>query len=143
MEPERAATLTLNQAEYPISSTEELWHTLSTIEGCQFCEVWLSLEDEASICALVNGQRALLMFLRDEGDPGFSSRNLDAVADDHRLVEFYLSNGQRDRYPYSYTVPLDLALRALEFVLVHGDKPPWIHWHDDSVVVGDAPRPTP
>jgi len=39
------------------------------------------------------------MFLRENGDAGFSSRNSSYSGSPDALIDYYLDNGQHDQYP--------------------------------------------
>ena len=68
----------------------------------QYKEIWCKLKetenDERAMMALINGDWGWLMYLREEGDSGFSSRNPDYIGtdDDGKMMDFLLSNGQLD-----------------------------------------------
>jgi hypothetical protein len=65
----------------------------------RYQEIWITTDDWQSMCALVNGDIGWLMYLRREGDAGFSSRNPGYVGAPDATVEYLLNNGQRDEYP--------------------------------------------
>jgi hypothetical protein len=71
------------------------------------------------------------MYLRCEGDSGFSSRNpsYDGTADGE--IEYELSNGQRDFYPASWALPIAEIRRALEYFGREHQRPPFVIWHED------------
>ena len=48
------------------------------------------------LCALINGDLGWLMYLRQEGDSGFSSRNPDYDGPADAQIEYRLDNGQHD-----------------------------------------------
>ena len=89
------------------------------------------------MAALINGEVGWLMYLRENGDPGFSSRNPAFSGDADALIDYHLENGQHDQYPASWALPLDQVQRALEHFITHGEPPPWVEWHNDS---GDGAR---
>ncbi len=60
---------------------------------------------DGAACVLVNRDQAWLMFLRSEGDAGFSSRNPDATRLPDAKVAFFLSNGQRNEYSVQCALP--------------------------------------
>ena len=72
------------------------------------------------------------MYLREPGDAGFSSRNPDYAGPENATVEYQLSNGQRDEYPASWALSLDLVQRALAYFESRKEPPPFILWHNDS-----------
>ncbi len=129
-----AAILSINGKTSAIGNKDDLRDKLQNISKTPFCEVWITLSDGKSISALINREISWLMYLRYDGDPGFSSRNAEIAEDKNEMVTFYLSNGQRDQYPLSYTVSTASAVSALEYFFAAGDMAPWIKWHDDSIV---------
>jgi hypothetical protein len=80
----------------------------------------------------MNGEAAWLMFLRFEGDAGFSTRNPNYSGPHGGVIEYYLSNGQRDEYPASWNVSTDEALRALEYFGTEEKMAPWLQWHEEG-----------
>jgi len=103
-----------------IHTVEELRHRLGPGRS-QYLELWASAPAGESLCGLINGQVGWLMYLRESGDAGFSSRNQDYTGPAERVIDYYLDNGQHDRYPAAW------ALRLV--------------WHNDSedgVVIGKS-----
>lgn len=88
--------------------------------------------DGQLMCALVNGDSGWLMYLREEGDAGFSSRNPNYSGPAGATIEFILSNGQRDEYPTSWALPVADVERALAYFREHNRPPPFIAWNNDS-----------
>ena len=97
-----------------------------------FREVWLESPDGKSLCALINGDVGWLMYLRENGDAGFSSRNPGYAGPPDEMVEYCLSNGQRDLYPRGWAYPTPVIERAMEYFREHGEPPPFISWYNDS-----------
>jgi hypothetical protein len=97
-----------------------------------FREVWLESPDGKSLLALINGDVGWLMYLREAGDPGFSSRNPNYDGFEDEMVEYYLNNGQRDLYPRAWAYPTDVIERGLEYFRQHNAPPPFIEWYNDS-----------
>ena len=101
-------------------------------------EIWVcpqeTPEDERAMMALINGDWGWLMYLREDGDSGFSSRNPDytGTEGDGNKMEFLLSNGQMDFYPLSYLLPTEQVLRALDYFETYHRLPEFIIWHDDA-----------
>jgi hypothetical protein len=81
----------------------------------QYQEISAETPDGQSLFALINGDRGWLMYLRANGDAGFSSRNPDYADPEDAVIDYVLSNGQRDEYPASWALPKAEVLRALEF----------------------------
>lgn len=95
-----------------------------------FDEVWVQLPDGQALCALINGDRGWLMYLREEGDAGFSSCNPEYDGPPGAEIEYYLSNGQRDVYPASWALPIAEVRRALEYFERERRRPPCVVWHE-------------
>lgn len=109
-----------------------------------FEEVWLESPDGQSMCALINGKLGWLMYLRENGDPGFSSRNPRYSGPPDAVIEYWLNNGQQDLYPAAWALPTADVRRALEFFEREHRPPPWVTWHNDSgdgVVISDETGP--
>jgi hypothetical protein len=97
-----------------------------------FREVWVELPDGQSMCALINGEVGWLMYLRYNGDAGFSSRNPAYGGDTSRMIEYVLSNGQRDEYPASWALQRSVIDGALQYFRDNGRPPPFVRWHNDT-----------
>jgi hypothetical protein len=90
---------------------------------------------------LVNGDRAWLMYVRESGDAGFSSRDPNYGGPPDAEMDFYLGNGQKDRYPVAWTMPTADAFRALEYFAAHKRSPEWVCWFNDSGDGAEGPNP--
>jgi hypothetical protein len=97
----------------------------------RFREVWEHKPDGRALCALINGDLGWLMYLREEGDSGFSSRNADYAGAEDATIEYRLSNGQVDEYPASWALPVAIVERALAHFRKTGDRAPFVTWHAD------------
>ncbi|MCI8648922.1 MAG: hypothetical protein HFG20_02285 [Anaerotruncus sp.] len=101
-------------------------------EGSRYQEIWIEGDgDEQALMALINGDRGWLMYLREEGDAGFSSRNPDDQGTEGQL-EFLLDNGQMDDYPVAWTLPLEQVKQALDYFEHYRKPPAFITWHNDG-----------
>jgi hypothetical protein len=94
-------------------------------------DVWFEREDGKILTAFVNGDRAWLMYRRDDADAGFSSRDPDYAGPEEAQLSYILGNGQQDEYPVSWTISINGAMRAVEYFFRTGEKAPWVTWHDD------------
>ena len=114
----------------PLKSKDDVDQFLSVREQYKFdC---LELEDGQSITILINGDVGWLMYLREPGDIGFSTRNPE-FADAVGVIEYVLNNGQRDEHPASWAYPVATLRSALhQFVDTHR-LPESVSWHDDSL----------
>ena len=93
-------------------------------------EVAVRREGE-SLTGLFNAGQAVLFLTGGEGEPGFSSRNPKYTGNPDARLTFTLSNGREDEYPASWAVAGADATRALEHYFLTGQRPSFIHWHDE------------
>jgi hypothetical protein len=125
--------LKINKVLYEVTDPDELRVRLAQIRRTQFSEVWMQhAAGWPAIGALINGEAAWLMYVRHEGDAGFSTRNPQYAGPEKAVIEYYLSSGQRDEYPASWNITTAEALRGLEYFLEEEAMAPWLHWNDDS-----------
>jgi hypothetical protein len=103
-----------------------------------FLEIWIDYSPYPSLCALVNGNRGWLMFLRHEGDAGFSSRNSRYTGPAGEVIEYQLGNGQVDAYPAAWAYERGEVFEALVTFALHRRVPDGIEWFNDS---GDGKTP--
>ncbi len=125
--------LTINGDSYEVASLGGLRYHLPKISERQFCEVWLYAQSGwPAVCALVNGDAAWVMYLRHDGDAGFSTRNPSYAGPKEAVTEYFLSNGQRDEYPNEWNITTHEALRALEHFLDTQEMAPWLQWEEEQ-----------
>ena len=98
----------------------------------QFREILVESSSGKLLCALINGERGWLMFLREAGDAGFSSRNPDYKGDPKEMVEYRLNNGQVDEYPRAWAYPVQIIEQAITYFRETDSPPQFIQWHNDS-----------
>ena len=72
------------------------------------------------------------MFMRFERDAGFSTRNGTYAGPRQAVIEYYLSDGQRDEYPASWNITTNEAFRALEYFLTKATMAPWLTWREEK-----------
>lgn len=89
-------------------------------------------ENGQILFALINDQLGWLMYLREPGDAGFSSRNPNYEGSPNAKLDYYLSNGQRDEYPLAWAFPVAQVRQAIEYFRKEQQPPPFIVWHNDS-----------
>jgi hypothetical protein len=124
-------SLTINDKTFTIDDVAALRGRLAELKG-QFSEIWLSAPGGwPTLGALVNGDAALLMYLRYAGDAGFTTRNPDYVGPDDATVSYVLTNGQEDAYPTSWAITTGAALRALEHFFATTARAPGLSWNED------------
>ena len=102
------------------------------IDRSRYREVWSNAPDGQALCALINGDVGMLMYLRQPGDAGFSSRNPDYRGPPEAMIEYFLENGQRDEYPRAWALPIATIHRAIDYFRREHAPPPFIAWHHDS-----------
>jgi len=94
-----------------LQSEELLQKILSTTDLADLHEILISGHADSSMTVLTSENGALLMFLREKGNSGFTSRSRTNEKKD--LVDFKLSNGQLDEYPTNWLVGHEEARRAI------------------------------
>ena len=124
--------LKVNQTAFDISSENALRDKMVESAHLPFREVWLNIEDGPALCALLNKKIGWLMYLREPGDSGSSSRNPAYSGSDTDVVEYRLGNGQVDEYPANWALSEADILNALTYFLAHQSRPTFIAWHDDG-----------
>ena len=72
------------------------------------------------------------MFLRGEGDAGFSTRNPNYNGPADEVTEYVLENGQVDCYPSAWAMPIAELQKAIEHFLQNRQPAPWLVWNNDS-----------
>lgn len=110
----------------------ELHDLLLNVGGSHYTEIWVDHGDFPAICSLINGDRGWLMYLRYDGDAGFSTRNPEYAGPVESTVDYLLGNGQRDEYPASWTMPIHRIFEALEWFAANKTSPTEISWFNDS-----------
>jgi|RhiMethySRZTD1v2_1073278.scaffolds.fasta_scaffold1694974_2 hypothetical protein len=98
----------------------------------RYRETWEESADGQILGALINGDLGWLMYLRQSGDAGFSSRNPSYAGPPDAVIEYYLGNGQRDEYPATWALPVIDVMHALKYFREHNAPPPFVTWHNDS-----------
>ncbi|MFD9869490.1 Imm1 family immunity protein [Streptomyces niveus] len=91
-------------------------------------ESWLVGSSGRLLAVVTNAERAMVMLLDGEGDPGEHATDPGAEG---RSDGFVLANGESDEYPDEDTVPLDEALRIVRHILATGRPPVDASWTVD------------
>lgn len=121
----------INGEPHCVAGVEEAERLLSSIGQTNDLEIWASEDNGSSLCALLNRQCGWLMFLRFEGDVGFSSRKPLREQSEGVEEAFVLSNGQVDTYPSSWTMDRKMVFDALLEFVASGQRPSKVDWHED------------
>jgi Immunity protein Imm1 len=125
--------LIINKVRHEVADLDELRPRLAQVRRTQFSEVWINHSGGwPALCALINGEAAWLMFMRYEGDAGFSTRNPLYAGPEKAFIEYHLSNGQYDEYPAAWNITTAEAIRGLEFFFEEAAMAPWLHWYDHT-----------
>jgi hypothetical protein len=129
----RAVRVTIASQEPERSqSLQQLAQRLASLGDVEYAEVWVEHDMFPSVCALIHGDRAWLMYLRYDGDAGFSSRNPAYEGSSDATIDYYLSNGQRDVYPAAWAYPTPQVLEAVSVFAKDRRMPESIVWFNDS-----------
>lgn len=91
-------------------------------------ETWLTSASGRLLAFISNTERAMVMLLDDEDDPGEHAMDPGASGSSDGFV---LENGQHDEYPNQDTLPLADALQVVEHILTTGAPPPLTAWSID------------
>jgi hypothetical protein len=132
MELSLTLCLSINGYRTRIATVVELHRELAPFAGEAFREVWIGAIDGQALCALFNGRIGWLLYTRESGDAGFSSRNLDYEGEADAMLEYRLGNGQHDLYPAQWALPESRAIKALEYFVECQRRAPFVEWHEDS-----------
>lgn len=95
-------------------------------------EIWVETDDGQSLCALINGGWGWLLYLRENGDAGFSSRNPEYTGPEDAMLDYRLENGQGDEYPLAWALPVERVKEAVDYFRREQKPPPFVVWHNDS-----------
>lgn len=90
-------------------------------------ETWFLGPSERSLAFVTNRERAMVLLLERDDDPGEHAVSPEAGPD--LSGGFRLANGQEDEYPDADTVPIAEGLRIVDHVLRTGgwpDDAPWV-----------------
>ncbi|MFJ2738326.1 hypothetical protein ACIO3O_01520 [Streptomyces sp. NPDC087440] len=96
----------------------------SRVDGGRL-ETWLISSSGRSLTFATNTERAMVMLLEGEGDPGEHAVDPGAEGASDGFV---LSNGQHDEYPDRDTVPIGEAFRLVEHIVGAGSWPADARW---------------
>ncbi|MET9728915.1 hypothetical protein [Streptomyces zaomyceticus] len=108
----------------PVSSAIVLEALRSRIDSGRL-ETWLTSSSGRSLAFVTNTERAMVMLLEEEGDPGEHAVDPGAEGASEGFV---LSNGQHDEYPDQDTVPIGEAFGLVEHIVGRGSWPAEASW---------------
>ena len=84
-------------------------------------ETWLASSSGRALGLVTNTERAMVMLLDGDGDPGEHAVEPGARGSS---AGFVLSNGQHDEYPNEDTVAIGEAFRIVDHIVSRGSWPP-------------------
>ncbi|MGW2788050.1 hypothetical protein ACWC3X_44030 [Streptomyces populi] len=91
-------------------------------------ETWLTSSSGRPLALISNTERAMVILLDSEDDPGEHAVDPGASGSSKGFV---LANGQHDEYPDADTLPLAEALKVICCILTTGAPPPHAAWSID------------
>ncbi|WP_328718865.1 hypothetical protein OHT52_04735 [Streptomyces sp. NBC_00247] len=106
------------------ASSEAVLKSLRARVGRGLLETWLTSSAGRSLAFVTNTERAMVMLLGEDGDPGEHAADPGAEG---TSTGFVLSTGQHDAYPDRDTVPIGEALRLVEHIVSTGSWPAGVH----------------
>src|SRR5687767_9298318 len=86
------------------------------------CETWFESDSGELLAVVTNGERAMVMLLREPGDAG--EHAVDETAGTSTSSGYVLANGQVDTYADCDTVRLADALELVSFVIEGRERTP-------------------
>jgi hypothetical protein len=120
--------ITFNGVDRPFASIEEFGLALDRFDLEPRFELWISRNDGPSLTMLRNGDHALLMYLRFDGDSGVVSKGDQQK---RGVCSYVLSNGQIDEYPLSWCVNLEECYKAFAYFFVNdGARYDFMAWQE-------------
>jgi len=117
-----------------LKGRKDVRNALRDVRKSDRAEVWVRRE-EAALGALFQAGKAVLLLTADDG-PLASSRDPRHAGNETDRLRIHRANGDEEEYPSSWAVPGDDAARALEHFFLTGQRPSFVHWHDDKTEQG-------
>jgi len=134
--PETAprARLSIDGRYLLVNGRADVRRALRDIRKADRADVWVR-RSEAALGALFHDGKAVLLLTADDGLLA-SSRDSRHAGEDPARLRVRRASGDEEEYPSSWAVPGDDAARALEHFFLTGQRPSFIHWHDDKIQQG-------
>jgi hypothetical protein len=116
--------LIINGNPHKLSSKIELIEHLKTLEA--LAEVSIAGYRKTALVALLNEGYAMLLYMRQSGDHGFHTLNIQG--DRNREHSFRLSSGKVDNYPEHWLCSREEGLKAIIHYFDTGHMTPELDW---------------
>ncbi len=107
MKREAGKKLFINGKEFVVRSPGQFEEIFKLYEGDEFLDCSLSENDEKSVIVLFNQTHSLGIFLRYNGDSGFTTCN--SFGDENKTQKFLLANAQLDEYSETMLVKREMG----------------------------------
>lgn len=124
-----ALILVANGREFFVTTLAELKTAVAQFHETLFVEYTLRGHDETAILLVRNSTQSLAIYLKYNGDLGFTTYNPKGTS--LEMKEFILTNGQKDEYPTSFLVDNKDGLEILKFYLLTGEMYQGVEWREE------------
>lgn len=111
----------VQETNFPISASAALELLRSRTADHRY-ETWFEHDDGRLLGVVTNGERAMMLLLDDDGDPGEHAVDPTAAASESN--GYRLGNGQVDTYPDADTVPFETAMRLVHDIITGHPRRP-------------------
>jgi hypothetical protein len=118
----------MQDTDEPLDAQSAVSLIRSRMDLRQF-ETWFESESGRLLAFVTNGERAMVMLLREPGDAG--EHAVDRSADTSTSGGYVLANGQVDTYPDRDTVPVATAM-DLVVAVIDGRERARAEWQIDG-----------
>jgi ribosome maturation factor RimP len=124
------ARLSIDGRYLLVNGRADVRRALRDIRKSDRAEVWVRRET-AALGALFHDGKAVLLLSADDG-PVATSRNPRSTGSEDERLRVRRASGDEEEYPVSWAIAGDDAARALEHFFLTGQRPSFVHWHDET-----------
>ncbi len=121
--------LIINGKKILIKSLSHIKEVFELYKDTEFLDCSLSENDEKSIIVLFNRTHSLGIFLRYNGDSGFTTCN--SYGNENKIQKFLLANGQIDEYKETMLVKREIGFEVLKYFTLTSEMYPKIEWKEE------------
>lgn len=122
--------VTINRQEYSVFTLKDLENVFDKYRHEEFSEYFINGHGETGIILLMNKISSLAIYIRFDGDSGFTTSNPNGQ--NENTQEFILSNGQQDVYTEDMLVNNRNGFEILRYYLLTGEMYPAIEWKEEN-----------